>query len=316
MSRKSQLRVADRLSHPHPDRFLSFVVVLTRRTFTFTVRKKFVYWTIGLSAGICLVAFTGSWYGLWATKKIMSYSELEQETREQQQQLQESLEQAGLLQQDIDNLSVLVHKLVSEINPKSTSSEPSKNVEKSNDIDTESAQKVSALQDELNSADGRLKAIQTRTAPILHAWFHTPAVWPTVGTITSVYGQRIHPAQRIMGGGGDDLSHHAGIDISNALGTPIQATANGTVIFAGQSGNYGNTVIIRHSQEFETLYAHLHRINVSVGQEVGRGSVLGTMGSTGRSTGTHLHYEVRKKGQAVNPRPYLKLQLQWLKGIK
>jgi len=316
MSKKPQLRVADRLSHPHPDRFLTFMVVLTRRTFRLTVRRKFAFWALGVTVGICVVAVTGSWYGLWATKKIMSYSELEQETREQQQQLREAMEQANALQQEFGSLNLLVDELINDLNPKSVSPESSKTAETSSDRDVESSQKVSALKNELNHAQGRLDRAQALMSPILHAWFHTPSVSPTAGSITSVFGQRIHPYQRVMGGGDDDLTHHAGIDISNARHTPVQATANGTVTFAGNQGNYGNMVIIRHSPEFETLYAHLHRINVRVGEELERGNILGTMGDTGRATGTHLHYEVRKNGRAVNPRPYLKLQRQWLTGLK
>lgn len=94
---------------------------------------------------------------------------------------------------------------------------------------------------------------------------------------------------------------HSGMDFAAARGTPILATADGTVTFAGWSGAYGNLVKIRHPLGFETRYAHQNSLNVEVGQKVSRGDVIGAMGTTGRSTGVHLHYEIRRNGQALNP---------------
>ena len=88
-------------------------------------------------------------------------------------------------------------------------------------------------------------------------------------------------------------------------GTPIFATADGVVVAAGRESGYGNVVRIQHEFGFETVYAHLSKIRVKVGQQVSRGVQIGDMGSTGRSTGSHLHYEVRVNGQPVNPMTYL-----------
>ena len=99
---------------------------------------------------------------------------------------------------------------------------------------------------------------------------------------------------------------HEGADFAAAHGTPIYATADGTVIHAGRQGGYGNLVKIRHDFGIETRYAHMSRIRVSVGDRVSRGDRIGDMGNTGRSTGTHLHYEVRVDGDAVNPMKYIK----------
>jgi murein DD-endopeptidase MepM/ murein hydrolase activator NlpD len=98
---------------------------------------------------------------------------------------------------------------------------------------------------------------------------------------------------------------HAGVDLAAPRGTPIFATADGVVTAAGRESGYGNVVRIRHEFGFETVYAHQSRIRVKVGQEVSRGVQIGDMGSTGRSTGSHLHYEVRVNGQPVNPMTYL-----------
>ena len=99
---------------------------------------------------------------------------------------------------------------------------------------------------------------------------------------------------------------HAGVDFAGARGTPIYATADGVVTHAGWQSGYGRLVKIQHQFGIETRYAHQSKIRVKVGQRVSRGQRIGDMGNTGRSTGTHLHYEVRVGGKAVNPMIYIK----------
>ncbi len=115
---------------------------------------------------------------------------------------------------------------------------------------------------------------------------------------TSGYGYRRDPK-----GGGRRL--HRGIDLAAPSGTPIYATADGVVTSAKRESGYGNTVRIQHDLGFETVYAHQSRLRVAPGQQVSRGDRIGDMGSTGRSTGVHLHYEVHLNGQPVNPMTYL-----------
>ncbi len=122
--------------------------------------------------------------------------------------------------------------------------------------------------------------------------------WPISGGVSSGYGYRVHP---IYG----TRRLHTGLDISGGSGTPIAAAKGGTVLSAGWRGGYGNAVVISHGGGITTLYAHQSQMNVSAGQQVGRGDIVGWVGSTGASTGPHLHFEVRVNGSPVNPRPYL-----------
>jgi murein DD-endopeptidase MepM/ murein hydrolase activator NlpD len=121
---------------------------------------------------------------------------------------------------------------------------------------------------------------------------------PISGAITSDYGMRLHPILK-------EKRMHTGIDLRGAKGTPIKAAESGTVIFTGWMGAYGQVVIIDHGGGVSTMYAHQSSILVKNGQKVARGETIGKVGSTGWSTGPHLHFEVRKNGTPVNPHNYL-----------
>ena len=114
------------------------------------------------------------------------------------------------------------------------------------------------------------------------------------GRITSLFGARANPVTGFS-------QHHAGIDIAASTGSPVSATGAGTVRFAGFSGNYGLLVVVDHGDGVESRYAHLSRLGVQQGQAIAKGHILGLVGSTGRSTGPHLHYELRANGRPLNP---------------
>ncbi len=117
--------------------------------------------------------------------------------------------------------------------------------------------------------------------------------------LTSSYGPRRHPVT-------GKYKMHDAVDMAAPLGTPIYATANGLVTFAGWAGGYGRLIKIRHPNGYETRYAHLSKFRVKKGQRVSRGDRIGDMGSSGRSTGSHVHYEIRIGGKSVNPMKYVK----------
>ena len=122
---------------------------------------------------------------------------------------------------------------------------------------------------------------------------------PTVVTrISSVFGYRVHPITGVR-------RKHLGVDIPGGLNTPIYAARKGKVIFAGYSGGFGNLVIVRHDKGYTTYYGHLNKITTTVGANVGVGVMIGRMGSTGNSTGSHLHFEVRRNGVALNPADFI-----------
>jgi len=126
-----------------------------------------------------------------------------------------------------------------------------------------------------------------------------PSTWPVEGRMTDGFGDRRNPF------GGYSSEFHTGQDIATNYGTPVTATANGIVTFTGYQNGYGQLVVIDHGGGLTTRYGHLSHIDASVGQNITRGDVVGRVGSSGRSTGPHLHYEIRINDEPVDPRPYL-----------
>jgi len=147
----------------------------------------------------------------------------------------------------------------------------------------------------------RLEEDMREHEAILRRRGYTPTVWPVEGTLEAGFGGRRNP----FGGGGYEF--HSGQDIEAPWGAPVVAGASGRVSFVGWQNGYGQLVVIDHGGGLTTRYGHLSHIDVELGQTVDRAQLVGKVGSTGRSTGPHLHYEVRINDQPVNPQQYLLL---------
>jgi len=130
---------------------------------------------------------------------------------------------------------------------------------------------------------------------------YTPLGLPYQGAITSKFGERENPF------GAENIETHKGMDIRGPIGGQVKATAKGTVQFAGEKNGFGNCIILRHGNGFTTLYGHLSKILVTTGQQIEIGQQIGLIGSTGRSTGPHLHYEIQRNGQKIDPASFLSL---------
>jgi murein DD-endopeptidase MepM/ murein hydrolase activator NlpD len=159
--------------------------------------------------------------------------------------------------------------------------------EHTEELESEIQNLINLIQTRNNPFIGSLSAIPNSTGEIS---------WPTSGYVTSEFGYRIHP---IAG----NLKFHTGIDIGADYGTPIEAADGGRVIYNSWFGGYGNTIIIDHGKGIVTLYAHCSELFVKSGQLVVKGQKIALVGSTGNSTGPHLHFEVRKNGEPTNPFP-------------
>jgi murein DD-endopeptidase MepM/ murein hydrolase activator NlpD len=157
------------------------------------------------------------------------------------------------------------------------------------------ADSFAALENKMKNLERSLRAQEN----VLRDRGYTPTVWPVVGKLESGFGGRGNPF------GGGSYEFHSGQDIEAAWGDPIVAGASGTVTFVGWQNGYGQLIVIDHGGGLTTRYGHLSHIDVAQGQTVARSGFIGRVGSTGRSTGPHLHYEVRFNDEPVNPLQYL-----------
>lgn len=160
------------------------------------------------------------------------------------------------------------------------------------------AQRLEKLSAEATRQEQSLQELQAYFQDQKSMLASVPSIWPVRGWVTSDFGSRLDPytSDRVM---------HSGLDIAGPHGKEIVAPADGTVVFAGLEGGYGNVVVIDHGYGIKTRYGHLASIKVKAGERVTRGDEIAAMGNTGRSTGPHLHYEVRVNGIAQNPRKFI-----------
>lgn len=227
------------------------------------------------------------------------------------------VEQDKILLKELDENKLEVESKEKELENKKQKQEKLKSALQS---DNESVQadksELKALKGELekeeNDLESELEKIAVEAAAKLEAEKNNSSIsgpsgiissgsWPVPGysRVSSPYGYRQHPVLNVQ-------KMHTGIDIPAPKGTPAVAIDNGTVIFSGTKGSYGKTIMIQHDDGKVTLYAHNSELVVSVGQRVQTGQVVSKIGSTGRSTGNHLHFEVRINGKHTNPMPYIR----------
>ncbi|MGE5752846.1 MAG: M23 family metallopeptidase [Deltaproteobacteria bacterium] len=157
---------------------------------------------------------------------------------------------------------------------------------------------MEVLREQIQAATQSVSEIRTYLAEQKDVYLATPAGWPVAGTLSSRYGYRNHPVYNAT-------RFHTGTDISVPPGSEVKATANGVVSFAGWTENSGIVVVIEHGQGFSTAYAHNGKALVRVGQRIARGEVIAVSGSTGVSTGPHVHYEIWKNGRHIDPAGFL-----------
>jgi murein DD-endopeptidase MepM/ murein hydrolase activator NlpD len=275
------------------DRFYAFIVARTSRSRAHIRRICFHKRWLKASALVMFAVMCGLVYGFYGLTQQAAHLRIE---RENQRLRAENDKQ----RQELQNLNNRVNAV--------------------EDTSRKLAE-VSGVQEEARTVHGQggparpvdsaaaLVALELKTAKLerelrmyegfLREHGMTPSIWPVVGRLESGVGGRRNPF------GGRGYEYHEGQDIDAAYGTPVQVAASGRVIIAGWQRGYGNVVYVDHGSGLSTRYGHLSEIDVSVGQAVTRGQTIGLVGSTGRSTGPHLHYEVRINNQPVDPKQYL-----------
>lgn len=232
-----------------------------------------------------------------------------EDLKDQYVELDDRLESLQEQMRELEKRDNSVYRSIFEANPIPDSAR-AKELEDQKEIATitsmSNSELVNSIINTLNSLGSRMKVqgtsyneidglIKNKEALLSH----TPAIQPVsnkdLNRIASGFGYRIDPVYKT-------IKMHAGLDFAAPQGTPIYATADGTVATAGNTGNgYGNHVVIRHGYGYETLYGHMVKVKARSGQAVKRGEIIGWVGSTGKSTGPHCHYEVHKNGNKIDP---------------
>lgn len=278
-------------------RFYTFVFAPTVKSplRKFNIPHKFLY-AILCCATIGLLIVTYGAYRLAQHAVVMAELNLmQQENRLLREANQEAQSKYDVLKSRLTALDSTQRKLA-EASGVSHSDDITKNIGQggpASEADASDIERVtSALENELHQIKDVFDRNQVKLAS-------TPNGWPVRGYITDGFGTRRNPF------GDSGTENHAGLDIATNHGTAVKATADGIVMFAGVHGGYGNVVMIDHGYGITTRYGHMSQIDVTVGQHVTRGKQIGAVGSTGRSTAPHCHYEVRLHDRPVNPLSYI-----------
>jgi murein DD-endopeptidase MepM/ murein hydrolase activator NlpD len=278
-------------------RFYTFVFAPTAKSplRKFNVHHKFIYAILGFAAVGLLTVTYGAYRLAQHAVVVARLNLIQHENRVLREKNQEAESKYDLLHARIGILDTTQRKLA-ESSGISRQNDFNKNIGQGGpdgDMDLSDIERsTAALESELRQIKDVFDKNQVKLSS-------TPSGWPVRGYITDGFGNRRNP----FGGGGTEM--HAGLDIATNHGTAIEATADGIVIFAGVYGGYGNIVVVDHGYGITTRYGHMSMIEVTVGQHVTRGKVIGAVGSTGRSTAPHCHYEVRLHDRPVNPLNYL-----------
>jgi murein DD-endopeptidase MepM/ murein hydrolase activator NlpD len=277
-------------------RFYTFVFAPTASSplRKFAVPHKALYVVLGLAAvGLLTVAF-GAYKLSQHAYVVAKLNLMQNENRRLKEENSEVKNNMDQLQTRLVSIETTSRKLA-----EAQGFAPSSSANIGSGGPSEGNSSLSDLENTTSSLELQLRQLKDAFDKNQVKLASTPSGWPVLGYITDGFGMRANP----FGGGGSES--HGGLDISAPFGTGIDATADGIVIFAGMAGGYGNVVVVDHGYGITTRYAHMSRIDVKVGDHVNKGKQLGAVGSTGRSTAPHCHYEVRLQDRPVNPMSYI-----------
>jgi len=276
------------------DRFYAFIIARTSRSRA-RIRRVCVHkrWlklsALGLFAVMCGLA-----YGFYGLTQQANHLRIEHENARLRAENEEQRQQLQNLNNRVEAVEDTSRKLAAEV-PGAQPEDPSAHGQGGPARPVDSAAALLALESKTAKLEREMRMYEA----FLRQHGMIPSIWPVVGKLESGVGGRRNPF------GGRGFEYHEGQDIDAARGTPVQVAATGRVTIAGWQRGYGNVVYVDHGAGLSTRYGHLSEIDVNIGQTVTRGQRIGLVGSTGRSTGPHLHYEVRINNQPVDPRPYL-----------
>jgi murein DD-endopeptidase MepM/ murein hydrolase activator NlpD len=280
------------------DYVYTFIIACTSRSHARIRRICFHQTWLKAGAAAALIILCAALYGLYGLTQHVRYLRISRENDRLRSENERQRQQLDALKQRVDAVEDTSRRLVEMSGTASAPNSPSapKTERRGAGGPTWplSSEMIAAVEHQTNHLERELRVYEA----ILRQRAMIPSIWPVAGEMTDHFGTRSDPF------GGLSSEFHSGLDIAAPWGTPVQAAGGGTVIYAGAQSGYGLVVVIDHGG-LTTHYGHLSKIAVRVGQMVKRGEVVGQVGSTGRSTGPHLHYEVRINDEPVDPQRYL-----------
>ncbi|AIS52049.1 putative metalloprotease [Thermoanaerobacter kivui] len=276
--------------------------VLTRVSIPLIKTTAIITFSIFLAATLSLVYFgkTTSYLYTVIREKDEKIAQLTSIKEEQDKKIATLDKNAQLVNEKIKSLNELeekVRRMVGLSTPTTSRGGLSRDARNEGSI-TYDNETTAQLTSEIDQKTQDLKDLISKVAARLDYLESIPSTYPVQGTITSPFGTRKSPY-------GYGTEFHPGIDIAVSVGTPVRAAGKGVVTYAGWLSGYGKAVIIDHGYGIQSVYGHNSQIIVKVGQTVKRGDIIAKSGNTGRSTGPHVHFEVRVNGNPVNPMNYL-----------
>ncbi|MDP3488355.1 MAG: peptidoglycan DD-metalloendopeptidase family protein [Bacillota bacterium] len=304
----------------HKEKAKIFTVMIIphgdEQAYSFKLPQWSVQWA-GVALILLLISSVSMVYSLRQTKyQLSNYRGLLAENRQQQEHILFLAKQTTVLQEQVHGIQALdssIRELMKFDSPQASNVDLSPSLQVAlldNRVQVTSRslsltatilrtqQSIDQIKESIPETEDSLKDLEKKVQVQRAKDVATPSLWPTSGTITSGFGYRRTPF-------GSSREFHSGLDIGASRGTQVYSAASGVVRMAGYNGGYGNVIFVDHGYGFSTVYAHLSKLNVKIGQQVTKGQLIGLVGSTGASTGPHLHYEVRVNGIAVNPTKYL-----------
>jgi len=274
------------------DRFYAFIIAHTPRSSArirrFCVDKR----SLRISALLATLGLCATLYGFYGLTQQAAHFRTEIENQRLRAENEKQRQELNQLSDRVEAVEDTSRKLAEKSGVTSEDAITPGSGGPAHPLDADS---LAALDDKMSQLERKMTAYES----IMRDRGFTPTVWPVVGKLESGFGGRSNPF------GGRSYEFHSGQDIDAATGDPVVAGASGKVTFAGWQNGYGQLVVIDHGGGLTTRYGHLSHIDVAQGKTVARSEFIGRVGSTGRSTGPHLHYEVRINDEPVNPLQYL-----------
>ena len=276
------------------DRFYAFIIAHTSRSRARVQRIRVEKRSVTIFCAILLLLAVGLFYGLYGLTQHATHLRIEFENQRLRAENERQRQELEKLNNRVEKVEDTSRKLAEKSGVVETGTVLPGTGGPALPLDEMALATVAAKM-------GRLEEDMKAYEAILRQRGYTPTVWPVDGKLEGGFGGRRNPF------GGSGYEFHTGQDIEAPWGAPVVAGASGQVSFVGWQNGYGQLVVVDHGGGLTTRYGHLSEIDVELGQSVGRAQLLGKVGSTGRSTGPHLHYEVRINDQPVDPRQYLLL---------